>query len=259
MELNKRSGWSDVTVQEFQELYEIERDQPVDYLTERLSILLDIDVDSEEFQSQDVDVLFDLIKEYNWLDSQPAENVKQSIKFNDIKLQLKPVNSLTINEFIDLGRLCENPIQNLHQIAAVLFKQYKTNDWGHEIEEPYSYDLEKRATLFLELPVTYVYGLIQIYNNWKDMIHHQYSHIFIDPEDLEDDFDRTGLDEDEQQDIERALEQEKRESNWAWEFLLLNVTQDRFEQIETVLNMTVIFFFNMYSVKQYRDKKQAKD
>jgi hypothetical protein len=105
MELNKRSGWSDVTVQEFQELYEIERDQPVDYLTERLSILLDIDVDSEEFQSQDVDVLFDLIKEYNWLDSQPAENVKQSIKFNDIKLQLKPVNSLTINEFIDLGRL----------------------------------------------------------------------------------------------------------------------------------------------------------
>jgi hypothetical protein len=258
LHLKERTGWSDVLVEEFQELYELEREQPIDYLTERLSILLDIDVDDEEFQQQDVDFLFDLINKYKWLDSAPPEQPKKTIQLNGLSLKLKPLNEITVGEFIDLNHLLEEPIRNVHEIAAILYKQYRANEWGHEIEEPYTYNLKERSEAFLELPITEIYGLIYQFSNWKEWIHQQYTHIFIDPEDLEEDFERDNLSEAEQAEIERAIEVERREAQWSWEFLLLNITQDRFEQIDTVLNMTIIFFFNFYSVKQYRDKKQAK-
>jgi len=233
------NSWNDILVDQYIELRELNLELPYfDLMLETISIVTDTDID--ELEELSFTELIDLEKKLTWLTSEPSKNITKQI---DNK-RFIGFDNLTLGEFIDLNHyFSENFVTNLPTICGILYRQQKTNEWNELITEPYEYDPRNRADLFTEVGIVQVYGIIGLFLEYKSNFEETYSTLFkpdLSDEDIED------LDEETKKDIE----EEERLDTFSWERLIYSICQDFNTTPEQTLNMSVIFVFNMLSMKK---------
>jgi len=251
MRSNLPNSWVDVTLYQFQELKSVnfnDFDSDIDVIIEQICILSGISSEEDEFGDMDFDELLDIMKSISWVTTEPPLNFNS--KFVDYRI--KNINKLKLGEFIDLEVLFgEDYIKNLHLICAILYKQFKKDDWGNEIEEPYIYDIYKRGDMFLDAPISMIWGVIKHYLDFKELITEKYHIIFNDDGfDLED---REGLSPEEIMEIEKEIEEDKKKAKWSWPALINKMANGDVTKYDKITDLPLAFILNELSMRKQLD------
>ena len=233
--------WSDISVEKFIEISEIDKELgPWHYNSEILSIITDEDID--DIEDLDIEVLNAYIDQCKWAMSKPSKQYKHTL----LGMQIKPLAKLSLFEYIDLDYFFNNNyLKNIDKICAILYRQAKTNRWGEEILEPYDYDINTRADKFLDLPITDVYGIINEFLKFRENFLDVYANLFGEVDEITEE-DRATLDVEEIKD----LEQEKKESKWSWERMLYGLTNGDITKTEAVGALPLTYVFNVLGMKK---------
>lgn len=242
-DLKKRipSNWYKVSIEQYIELRELEFnflgslfDKEIDIL----AILTDEDIDKlEELPARS---LYDIKKNISFISKEPqSKHLKEIGEFKYIG-----VNNLSLAEFIDLDTYySNNPIQNIKKICSILYRKQLTNKWGAVEIEPYEYNPTEREYLFDALNITDVYGVVKEFISFRDKFLSDYENL------LQPDFSDEEVEEVTEENKEE-LEQEQKLGRWSWERLLYTVTNEDITKIDKVLDMNLIFVFNLLSMKK---------
>jgi hypothetical protein len=170
------SSWDSILVDQFIELREVEKasfSSAFDKSLELISIVTDTDI--EEIEELSYKEMNAIEKQIQWLYSEPKKGIVKKIG----EYEYKGLDSLTLGEFIDLSHFfADNFVNNLPIICAILYRKTKLNEWNEKIIEPYDYDTEKRAHIFMEVPICSVYGIISEFIKYKEAHEATYSTLF---------------------------------------------------------------------------------
>ena len=235
--MNLPRNWNEVTVSQWLELNtidELEYNSVFLQTIEALSILSD--TDSEELEDLDPEELINLARNVSFIQREPSNKPKELIK----GLKLKPLDRLTLGEFIDLEHYAMQFVQNFDILLSILYKRWKTDEWGNLIFEPYSYSIMSRKLLFHEVSINEVYGAVKNYIDYSNDFKKRYENLFnpiIEEEETE-------LDEDDL----KAEAEEKVFTKWSWEKLLYDLSNQDLTKIDAVTDLNLIFVFNMLSM-----------
>lgn len=235
--MNLPRNWNEVNVNQWLELNTIDDEEYNSVFLqtiEALSILSD--TDPEELEDLDPEELIDLAKKVSFVKREPSNKPKELVK----GLKLKPLDRLTLGEFIDLEHYAMQFVQNFDILLSILYKRWKTDEWGNLIFEPYSYSIMSRKLLFHEVSINEVYGAVKNYIDYSNDFKKRYENLF-NPVIEEDD---TELDE---EDL-KAEAEEKVFSKWSWEKLLYDLANQDLTKIDAVTDLPLVFVFNMLSM-----------
>jgi len=236
------SSWDDILVDQYIELRGLDDELPYfDLMLETISIVTDTDID--ELEELSFTELQQLERELTWLTSEPPKRITAKID----NYHYKGLDSLTLGEFIDLNHFfSENFVSNLPKICAILYRQQKRNKWNEIEIEPYDYDPQNRIGLFMEVGITQVYGIIGSFLEYKSNFEETYANLF--KPDLSDE-DTDGLDEE----TKRDIAEEERLDKFSWERLIYSLTDGDITKTDKVLNLSVVYVFNVLSMKKALD------
>jgi hypothetical protein len=238
--------WSEITVEQFIEISEIDKSQGSYYYnTEILSIICN--ESTEVIDDIDVDDMVKIVKQCKWALSQPSNNYKSEL----LGMKVKPFNKLCLYEYIDLDYyFTNNYITNLANICGILYRQSKVNEWGEEIIEPYEYDCTIRADKFLDLPITDVYGIISEFLKFRDNFLKTYQNLFqgeelpeLTPE------EKAELTPEELKDEEDS----KKDSKWSWERMIYGLCNNDLTKSDKIGSLPLTYVFNMMGMKKELD------
>ena len=236
-------SWNDITVEQFIELRSLNNedfDSLFSYEIECLSILTDIDVD--EFDDMEIDELSKIVKQVTFIKKQPSNIFKNQIN----NLTYIGLNDLKLGEFIDLEYYFANDyVKHLTYISSVLYRKTKLSEWEELIFEDYSFNIEKRKEQFNDLPITSVYGIIAEYIKFRENFLKVYENLF-NPIFDEDELDDAELDE---EDL-KEQEAEDKINRWSWEHTLYNLANEDVTKIKDVLELNLVFAFNILGMKK---------
>jgi hypothetical protein len=235
--VNLPRNWNEVTVNQWLELNTIDDEEYNSVFLqtiEALSILSD--TDPEELEDLDPEELIDLARKVNFIQREPSNKPKELVK----GLKLNPLDRLTLGEFIDLEHYAMQFVQNFDILLSILYKRWKTDEWGNLIFEPYSYSIMSRKVLFQDVSINEVYGAVKNYIDYSNDFKKRYENLFNPVIEEEE----TELDED---DI-KAEAVEKVFSKWSWEKLLYDLSNQDLTKIDAVTDLNLIFVFNMLSM-----------
>lgn len=243
--------WNDIFIDQFIQLDSIDYEQfeSVSAIQlERLSILTDTSSDDDIWDDMDIREMNKLVQNLKFLQTKPSNTVYK--KICDDEFILVDFNSLKFGEFIDLEYFIkQGENKNIDKISAILFRKYKTGEWGELIIEPYkSIDFFERAEFVKNnFKLVEVYGAMNAYKEWRENLLNTYKSLFQD--EIEDDFDESMLSEEELEEIKRIEEEESKMAEFGWQRMLISLSEGDFLKMEGYLDMGVIFLFNMLSVK----------
>lgn len=241
MALKIPKGWAEVSVDKFIQLKSVEVNDfstQLSFRMDQLFILTDTDIDNDIWDTIPAENLIELFKQLEWLNTSPSIAFKRTI--GDLTYK----NKLTLGEFIDLEYLCSvNFITNLPDICAILYRKTRINGWGHTLIEPRGYNETERSAIFLEVPITDVYGALHEYLNLKKTILDTYNNMLDeeDKEEIEPEPDATA------EDI-KVIKQDQLAKRWAWERTIHTYSQKSNLTFNEVTNLPLIFFFNQLSM-----------
>lgn len=232
--------WNNVTVETFMELRGLETisfDSPFDLELERLSILMDIDI--EELQEIDLSDFNKLLKEYYWVKLPPNKTHKPQIK----SLYFK--DWFTLGEFIDLNYLFEDEAKNFDKILSILYRYSNHDEWGNRVFEPLKFDLEERKKMFSNVLINDCFGAVVKFVEFRDNFLKVYENLF-NPVIESDESEELELDP---EDI-KAEEEEKKLSKFSWERLIYDLSGGDLTKVDQLTDLPIILVFNMLSMKQ---------
>ena len=235
--MNLPRNWNEVNVNQWLELNTIDDDEYNSVFLqtiEALSILSD--TDPEELEDLDPEELIDLARKVSFVKREPSNKPKELVK----GLKLKPLDRLTLGEFIDLEHYAMQFVHNFDILLSILYKRWKTDEWGNLIFEPYSYSIMSRKVLFQDVSINEVYGAVKNYIDYSNDFKKRYENLF-NPVIEEDD---TELDEDDL----KAEAEEKVFTKWSWEKLLYDLANQDLTKIDAVTDLPLVFVFNMLSM-----------
>jgi len=238
--------WSEISVEQFIEISEIDKSQGSYYYnTEILSIICN--ESTEVIDDIDVDDMVKIVKQCKWALSQPSNNYKSEL----LGMKVKPFNKLCLYEYIDLDYyFTNNYITNLANICGVLYRQSNINEWGEEIIEPYEYDCTIRADKFLDLPITDVYGIISDFLKFRDNFLKTYQNLFQGEE-----LPELTAEEKSQLTPDELKEEEdtKKDSKWSWERMIYGLCNNDLTKSDKIGALPLTYVFNMMGMKKELD------
>ena len=238
--------WSEITVEQFLEISEIDKSQGSYYYnTEILSIICN--EPTEVIDELDVDEMFKIVKQCKWALSQPSNHYKSEL----LGMKVKPFNKLCLYEYIDLDYyFTNNYITNLANICGILYRQSKVNEGGEEIIEPYEYDCTIRADKFLDLPITDVYGIISEFLKFRDNFLNTYKNLFQGEE-----LPELTAEQKAELTPEELKEEEdtKKESKWSWERMIYGLCNNDLTKSDKIGALPLTYVFNMMGMKKELD------
>jgi len=260
---NLPKNWADIKVYQFQELNDlklqsIEDDDmsSVDFLMNKISIILDIPID-DELLDFEFDELFDIAEKVQWINQKPPTNANNIIKLNEQSYHLIELNQLTLGEFIDLEHFfAEDYHKNLPIICSILYKKQKKDEWNNTIIEPYIYDVYQRAKLFEDIEIQKVYGIIDMYLRFKKIIIDTYKSIFSNDDDEQKPKTEEELPNPEKESAlekKRRIEEEQQEENnrkYSWEKMIYQISNGDIIQGKKIFDLKLIYVLNQVSMKQ---------
>lgn len=202
---------------------------------EELSILSD--TDPEELEDLDPEELLNLASKVSFIKREPSNKPKDLVK----GLRLKPLDALTLGEFIDLEYYTTNLAENITLILSILYKRWKTDEWNNLVFEPYTYKLTDRQNIFNEVSINEVFGAVKTYIDYSNDFKQRYENLFnpVIEETETEDLDEEDL---------KAEQEEKVFTKWSWEKLLYDLSNQDLTKIDAVTDLNLIFVFNMLSM-----------
>lgn len=249
------NNWNDITIELYQELVGIKKSSETLTTTELyieiISFLEGISPSDPVFDDMSAEELMSKIKNTSWVWGLPEGRIKS---WNDYSP--KPLESLTFGEFIDIESFQADKEENLHKIAALLWRKTKINEWDNLVYEPYEYDLFNRSEEFKNAPVSSVYPIIGLYEKWREDFFKNYAELFMSEEEQkqleeiqkEEEEEDTGNYSRTEQKKQEILEE--RQKKWSWESLIWGLTQEDMTKIISLLELPVLLVFNMLSMKK---------
>jgi len=147
--MKKIESWADITIGQYQEIMSIQTDNEITKFVETVSICFD--TDPAEIRSLSLSDFRELQSKMSFLREDPESEVVNIIEVNNIEYGLIPdMNVITAGEFIDAEQFKINPMENLHNLVALLYRPItkKLSDGQYEIDLHKSQGFEKRADLF---------------------------------------------------------------------------------------------------------------
>jgi hypothetical protein len=202
---------------------------------EAVSILSD--TDPEELEDLTPEELIDLASEVSFIKREPSNKPKQAVK----GFMLKPLDALTLGEFIDLEYYISQTTENFTLLLSILYKRWKRDDWGNLIFEPYVYKLNERTDLFNEVSINEVFGAVNNYVNYSNDFKKRYENLFNPV------IEETETEELDEEDL-KAEAEEKVFTKWSWEKLLYDIANEDLTKIDAVTDLPLVFVFNMLSM-----------
>jgi len=237
--------WSDITVEQFIEISQIDKDQGANgYNSDMLAILTEMSYD--EIDELDLDEMIKMVAQFKWATSQPSKQYKHEL----LGMQIKPLAKLCLFEYIDLDYYFNNNYHtNLDKICAILYRQSNVNEWGEVVLEPYDYDISVRAEKFLDLPITEVYGIVAEFLKFKENFLDVYSNLFNEAEDELTEDDKAAMEPDEIKEVEAEVKINK----WSWERMIYGLTNGDITKTEAVGALPLTYVFNILGMKKELD------
>jgi len=236
--MNLPKNWTQVTVSQWQELSLID---PTEFNSvflqtiEALSILSD--TDPEELEDLDPEELLDLASKVQFIKREPSNKPKELVK----GFRLKPLDALTLGEFIDLEYYTTNLAENFTLILSILYKRWKSDEWNNLVFEPYTYKLHERKEVFNEVSINDVFGAVNNYVNYSNDFKKRYENLFNPV------IEETETEELDEEDL-KAEAEEQRFNKWSWEKLLYDLSNQDLTKIDAVTDLPLVFVFNMLSM-----------
>lgn len=239
------SNFDEVTLEKWLEIEELKKeDLPIfNFNLEALTILSE----SDEWDNMDVEELYIHFNKINFIHLPLPTSYNNEIK----GYKVNDFNKITLGQWIDLDEYIKN--FNPLNIITTLYQKYSVDGFGNYSFEPYVYLKENRYQDFMEIPLTHVYGVITSFNQYRDRVLNAYTQLF----DLEEDGEFTPSDEEkiilsneEIEIIRKEIEQEKEKQKFSWQNLLYHLVNGDLTKIEKVLELPVLFVFNMLIMKK---------
>jgi hypothetical protein len=235
--VNLPRNWNEVNVSQWLELNTIDDEEYNSVFLQTIEVLSILsDTDPEELEDLDPEKLIDLAKKVSFVKREPSNKPKELVK----GLKLKPLDRLTLGEFIDLEHYAMQFVQNFDILLSILYKRWKTDEWGNLIFEPYTYSIMSRKDTFQDVSINEVYGAVKNYIDYSNDFKKRYENLFNPV--IEE--DETELDE---EDL-KAEAEEKVFTKWSWEKLLYDLSNQDLTKIDAVTDLNLIFVFNMLSM-----------
>jgi hypothetical protein len=184
-----------------------------------------------------------------FIKTQPSIKYKKNIG----DLYLFDFNKIKLGEFID----AEYYLNDITKLCSIFYKKRQEDNFGNFIIEPYdNVDINSRSEYFLEIPITYVYGVSNEYQKFRTKIFDDYSGLFANRDIVEDEVDMSILKN--RPEILEKLENDKKEiekeesinNKWGWEALLFKLSNNDITKIKDILNLELIFVFNMIGMQR---------
>lgn len=236
-------GWDDVPFIKYIDIISIQEDSVFKRNLELITIL----TDSDEWDDLPTKKITEVINSNKWLSSKPNSNHKNKID----EWTLKPFNKFTLAEWIDLEKyILERKYENL---IALCYRKTKQDEWGNIIYEPYLYNCSERSDVFLDYPVTYLFGVIESAIKYRDSLLNSFYELFesIEESDFEPDNDElTYMTEAEIIELKQQIKKDNEKKFYSWQKLLDDISGGNWSYIEEILNLPVVFVFNMMMMKK---------
>jgi len=242
MKINLPKSWEDIYVDQFIALKKMDDSESSFFIKQIkiLAILTDTLPNDEMWEDLDVELLTDYIKKIKWLNTEPSNQFKKNIdEFTCID-----INKLSFGEFIDLEHYFGDNqyYDNIYKICAIFYRKTKVNEWGHLEFEPYEFiDIDERASVFEDLKITDIYGIMNYFFEFKELIQTTYANHF-EPI-IEDTDEEVEYDIEEQAEIEK----EKILSKWGWENIIYKLAKGDITKYDELTKLPIIFIFNHLS------------
>ena len=218
--------WSDITLEQFIEISEIDKKQGANgYNSDLLAIVTDMSYD--EIDELDIDELIEMVADFKWSNTQPSKQYKHEL----LGMKIKPLSKLCLFEYIDLDYYFnDNYHTNLDKICAILYRQTKVNEWGEVVLETYDYDIHVRAEKFLDLPITEVYGIVAEFLKFRENFLDVYKNLFSEAEEELTAEDKAAMEPEEIKEVEAEVKNNK----WSWERMIYGLTDGDITKSEAV-------------------------
>lgn len=193
------------------------------------------------FDDVDMHDVHEWSKDLKWLHSEPSKLYSDRVG----KFHLKPMNELTLGEFIDLEYyFTQDYIKNLPNICALLYRIPEIVEDGVVVKwETTNFKASARAHYFLEQPITKVYGILTEYIKFRDQFISSHSNLMT--EDIDDDL--SDIDDPEER---KEAEKQKASNKWGWEQLIWSMCNGDLTKYEQVIQMKLILVFNFIAMRR---------
>jgi hypothetical protein len=237
--------WSDITLDQFIEINQIDKDQGANgFNSDLLAIVTDMTYD--EINELDIDELIKLVAQFKWSNAQPSKQYKHEL----LGMKIKPLSKLCLFEYIDLDYYFnDNYHTNLDKICAILYRQTKVNEWGEVVIETYDYDINTRADKFLDIPITDVYGIVSEFLKFRENFLDVYKNLFGEAEEELTADDKATMEPEEIKEVEKEVKNNK----WSWERMIYGLTDGDITKSEAVGALPLTYVFNMLGMKKELD------
>jgi hypothetical protein len=237
--MNIPKSWNDVTLYQYIELSKADGNDMIDVF----SILLNTTPDDPLIEDMNYDDVVDELSKLGWLSVEPIGQLNSKVD----DLYIKKFNNITLGEFIDIEHYFSEPIDNLHIICSILYRQTIKNKWNTIEWEPYDYNVEERGELFLDQPITKVIGVLSGYIDFRTKFLKSYENLFQESNDDDDFEDLSGR---EKIDAEVSRLENKAKSKWSWESILLGLSNGDVTKFDELFKTSLILVFNTLSAKK---------
>jgi len=164
---NNKTSWDDVTIAMWQELNSIETQSEITRQIEQISILTD--TDSEEIRSMPMNKFNELRNELVFLSQKPTANVTTTFEIEGKEFGIIPqLDFISTGEWMDAENWKENPVDNIHLYAALVYRPITKKDGDvYEIEPHKSAGFMERAELFKNtLSITTIHGAVLFFSSF---------------------------------------------------------------------------------------------
>jgi hypothetical protein len=251
-------SWNEISIQTYLDIldfYKIYKDTEYDILEfniELISIITNIDIDGDEINSLTIDDISSLINQLSFINQPPSSKFLIDIS---PEFKFKTFEALTLGEFIDIEFFfANNYIDNLTNILTILYRKYKTGPWNQIEFEPYDViDYITRKNEFVEIPIGYVYGILNAYLQFRKEFTERYSLIF-EPEIEENDedgvIDPRILQMMAENNEEKNELEEKIQQKWSWESMIYQLANNDITKVNEITDLGLIFVFNMLALRK---------
>lgn len=236
-------GWNQVTLEQFIELRQLKAEDGI--FNHNIDILCALtDSLPEDFDTLDIAEVADIFKELQWLYTEPSKLYGDRVG----KFHLKPMNDLTLGEFIDLEYyFTTDYIQYLPNICALLYRIPELVEDGVVSKwENTDFKTSSRVHYFLDQPITKVYGVLTDYIKFRDSFISSHKNLMSEQvgEDLNDITDPEE---------KKEAEREKSSQKWGWEQLIWSMCNGDLTKYDQVINMKLVLVFNFLAMRKELD------
>jgi hypothetical protein len=169
---NKEKSWADIKLYQLQEINELpEFDEEIDYVIEKLAILLN--TDPSNIEQMPINELMEEFGKWNFLNKEPKEKSTPTITINGNKYGMIELSKISMAQLVDIEEYINDGLmKNIHKLFSVIYLPIKNKKFfsksGYELEK-YEPSIERQedfkvGTLDILYPqMLFFYHIVKVY------------------------------------------------------------------------------------------------